>query len=347
MNNFNPKKIFIEKDVIKSPVTKQILNKLPDLPIEYISDYRRIQIKGNTIDDVYKESKECLAIAKKKGEFVKQFRCRDGIKGGTEYYIVHGNNCRFDCEYCFLQSYFNNVIPTLFVNHDEILSAIRDIIIAERNKMIIFHAGELCDALAFDNLTGLSQKLISLFPEFPNARLELRTKATNIEHLLTISGVDNVVISWTFNPQSIINAYEHKTPSLEERISAAEKIQTAGYKVGICLDPIIRCEDWLDNYKTMLNMIFDRLDITKIKFVMLGGFRFLPSLTNVIRERNPNTDILLGEFVPCIDGKYRYYRPIRVDIYREIGRIIRQRSNDVKVSICMETNEVWDEVANS
>ena len=347
MSKYQPKKIFIEKEVVNSPVTKQIINKLPGVVVEYIDDYRNIRIEGNTTDDVYIESKECLAIAGKKGGLVKEFRCRDGIIGNTEYFISHGNNCNLDCEYCFLQSYFDNAVPTVFINHDEILTAIKDVLLAAGDKKTVFHAGELCDALAFDDLTGLSRKLIPLFSEYPNAGLELRTKTTTIENLLTISSSSNIVISWTFSPQLIVDAYEHKTPPLEERVRAAGEVQRAGYNVGICLDPIILCEDWFNNYKSMLEMLFDRLDIAKIKFVSLGGFRYLPSLTRVIRDRNPETNLLLGEFVPCIDGKYRYFRPIRVEVYREIGKAIREITRDVKMSLCMETPEVWYGVKNT
>ena len=347
MSKYQPKKIFIEKEAVNSPVTKQIINKLPDVTVEYIDDYRNIRIEGNTTDDVYIESKECLAVARKKGGLVKEFRCRDGIIGNTEYFISHGNNCNLDCEYCFLQSYFDNAVPTVFINHDEILTAIKDVLLAAGDKKTVFHAGELCDALAFDDLTGLSRKLISLFSEYPNAGLELRTKTTTIENLLTISSSSNIVISWTFSPQLIVDAYEHKTPPLEERVRAAGEVQRAGYNVGICLDPIILCEDWFNNYKSMLEMLFDRLDIAKIKFVSLGGFRYLPSLTRVIRDRNPETNLLLGEFVPCIDGKYRYFRPIRVEVYREIGKAIREITRDAKMSLCMETPEVWNGVKNT
>ena len=347
MSTLQPKKIFIEKEVVNSSVTKQIINKLPDVTVEYIDDYRSIRIEGNTTDDVYIESKECLAIARKKGGLVKEFRCRDGIIGNTEYFISHGNNCNLDCEYCFLQSYFDNAVPTVFINHDEILTAIKDVLLAAGDKKTVFHAGELCDALAFDDLTGLSLKLIPLFSEYPNASLELRTKTTTIKNLLTIPRTNNIVISWTFSPQLIIDAYEHKTPSLDERVRAAGKVQKAGYNVGICLDPIILCKDWFNNYKSMIEVLFDRLDIAKIKFVSLGGFRYLPSLTRVIRGRNPETNLLLGEFAPCIDGKYRYFRPIRVEVYRVIGKAIREISRDVKMSLCMETPEVWNGVKNA
>ena len=344
MSKYPLKKIFIEKAVVDSSVTRQILNKLPNITIEYIDDYRSINIDGATTDDIFKKSKECLAIAGKKGGLVKQFRCRDGIVGNTEYFISHGNNCSFDCEYCFLQCYFDNAVPTVFVNHDEILDEIKGVLLAEADKRIVFHAGELCDAMAFDDLTGLSCKLISLFSKYPNARLELRTKTTTIENLLNIVPADNIVVSWTFSPQVIIDSYENKAPSLEERLCAAEDVQKTGFYVGICLDPIILCGDWFDHYKTMLEMIFKRLDMERVKFISLGGFRYLPSLTRVIRERDPQTKLLLGEFVPCIDGKYRYFRPTRAEAYKEIGKVIRELNKDVKISLCMETPEVWNSV---
>ena len=138
VNMFQPKEIFIEKEVVNSTVTQQILNKLPDVTVEYIDDYRSIRIDGNTTADVFRKSKERLAIAGKKGELVKQFRCRDGIIGNTEYFISQGNNCNLDCEYCFLQSYFDNAVPTVFVNHDEILTAIKDVLLAAGDKKTVF-----------------------------------------------------------------------------------------------------------------------------------------------------------------------------------------------------------------
>jgi spore photoproduct lyase len=94
----------------------------------------------------------------------------------------------------------------------------------------------------------------------------------------------------------------------------------------------------------MLGILLERLDMARVKFISLGGFRYLPSLTKVIRERNLQTSLLLGEFVPCVDGKYRYFRPTRTEVYKEIGKVIRDLSKDVKISLCMETPEVWNSV---
>ncbi|MGR3319418.1 MAG: spore photoproduct lyase family protein [Candidatus Anammoxibacter sp.] len=237
-----PKKIFIENGVEKLPVAQEIIELLPDVPIEYVDDYRKIRISDSTINSIYERSKECLVLARKNGDMVKEFRCMSGLVGKTEYFIVHGNNCFFDCKYCFLQNYFEHAVPTLFVNHEEILDSIRKFILSSKEANMVFHAGELCDSFLYDNLTKFSTKLVNLFSEFPDTTLELRTKTVTIDNLLTTPAQKNVIVSWTFSPQSIIDVYDHNAPPLNDRIDAAQKIQKAGYNVGSCFDPIIHCE---------------------------------------------------------------------------------------------------------
>ncbi len=71
MNTLQPKKVFVEKEVIDSSVTQRILSKLSDITVEYVDDYRNIKVYGETTDDIFKKSKDYLAIASKKGELVK------------------------------------------------------------------------------------------------------------------------------------------------------------------------------------------------------------------------------------------------------------------------------------
>ncbi len=340
-----PEKVFVESGVAETQITRQIQSRLNNTEVEYVDDYRNICVNATNADDVYKTSKRCLVLAEKKGERVKEFRCADGLVGRAEHFIVHGNNCCFDCKYCFLQGYFEHAAPTLFVNHDDILKDTREFIQESDDDNLIFHAGELCDSLAFDHLTEFSPKLVKLFSEFPKARLDMRTKTTLINNLPEAPQTNNVIISWTFSPMDIIRDHEIKATTLEQRIEAAEKVQQKGYKVGVCMDPIIRNKGWLNSYKDMINLLFDRLNHEKIAYISLGGFRYLPTLAKSIKERGSGADILLSEFAPCLDGKYRYFRPIRTDLYRKIGNIIRQRNSTVKMFLCMETPEVWGDVA--
>ncbi len=64
----------------------------------------------------------------------------------------------------------------------------------------------------------------------------------------------------------------------------------------------------------------------------------------LMQERFPQSRLPQGELVPAEDGKLRYFKPIRVDLYRHLLDCIRSRAPSVKVYACMERPEVWRKV---
>ena len=50
-----------------------------------------------------------------------------------------------------------------------------------------------------------------------------------------------------------------------------------------------------------------------------------------------------GEYFAGGDGRMRYYRPERIRIYREIGRMIRELLPGVPVELSMEDDEVRED----
>ncbi len=205
---------------------------------------------------------------------------------------------------------------------------------------LFFHAGEFSDALAYDHLTNLSQPLVELFASHQHARLEMRTKSAYVENLLGLNHNGQTVISWTFNPQEIAERLEHQTASLDERIQAARRVQDAGYWVGLRFDPIVWYSDWQKGYREMIDKIFSTLDPAKISDISLGMFRATPGLRRVIQHRVRHSWLLAGEVVQCEDKKYRYFKPIRLEMYRAILGWIRVHAPEVNVELCMEAPEV-------
>jgi spore photoproduct lyase len=47
---------------------------------------------------------------------------------------------------------------------------------------------------------------------------------------------------------------------------------------------------------------------------------------------------------PCEDGKYRYFRPLRMAVYGSLTRRIRSLAPRAFVYFCMESESVWREV---
>jgi spore photoproduct lyase len=151
-------------------------------------------------------------------------------------------------------------------------------------------------------------------------------------------------ISWSVNPQEIVHEEEKGASSLKARLTAAADCQERGYLVGFHFDPIIFCSDWDKKYREVVDMIFTALDPVKITWISLGGFRYPAFLKPVIRERFPESRILLGELFPGPDGKYRYLRRLRTEMYRTIVARIKHYDPHAFIYLCMESQEMWDAV---
>ena len=329
-----PDKLYIEEKVLNHPFTLEILSKLPHVPRIVVDDYKKIGIEKEFARRA-EEDKRSLALAEKKGEVIKNIgRMQDG-----QYYLFHEIDCKYDCEYCYLQYYFQTKIPIIFINRDSVLEKIEEILKTHQNPY--FHAGEVCDALAFDNLTEFSKKISPLFNNYQNGTIEFRTKSVNIENLLSLNDIPkNLIPSWTLSPQYINDSIEHGTPSFRERLYAAKKCQDSGFTVGVRLDPIFKYEQWEDDYKNLIYDILTVLNPQKIDCITIGTVKLHKNLLDVIRKRFPSSPVILDEIVPSVDGKYRYIKFVRVGMYRKLVKWIRSLDSDIEIKLSLESDDV-------
>lgn len=336
----SPKTIYIEEDICDHPYTKRILSKI-DAPITYIDDYKKIgQLKS--FNQRADEDKNSLALATKKGELVKSI----GRMSEGQFYLFHEIDCKYDCEYCYLQYYFQTKVPVIFVNRDEVLENIEELL--NEYESPYFHVGEVCDALAFDDLTEFSVDIAKLFKEYPNGTIEFRTKSTNVENLISLDNPpQNIIPSWTFSPQKVADLIEHKTPSFIERLSAAKKCQDAGYTVGVRLDPVVQVPGWEEEYKKIIVELLQTLDSRQIDYISLGTPKHNKVLLETIKKRFPASPTVLGEFFPSTDGKYKYLKFHRVHIYKEMTSWIKEVDSNIKIDLSIESDEVKELVFES
>jgi spore photoproduct lyase len=356
-------RIFVADGAENYPLAAALLKRLAEAEKVSITDLQEVA------DLDYEEAKRSLVLMVRKGRAVKEFppaprnpegflrgpeRASPSIQVGREsvypsgpsckackeFYIFFAQGCPYDCHYCFLQDYNQSPAPILFVNTSDMLRQIEETIVEFRQNMPYLHAGELADALVFDPLTDFSKSLIDLFNNYPEATLELRTKSTQVENLLSLPHKQNIIPSWTFSPQKIVRLYEAGTPSLKLRLKAARCCQDAGYPIGLRLDPIIRISGWQKAYEEMIEEILSELALERIESAVLGCFRYTKALEHRIRKRFPEERLLLDEFVLCGDGKYRYFKPLRLEMYGHIIASIRKRAPKLPISLCMETPEV-------
>ena len=344
---FAPETIFVDKSVADHPLTLKILRRFPDTPIERNITYdEAVQTIQKTSSDVFGAGKRKLVLTRFKGSFLK--KC-PGISPGMvccNYYVVNLlKNCVYDCSYCFLQDFLqNNPLLVAYVNIEDLLEELNQTLTAHPDRVFRIGTGELTDSLALDTVIPYSQQLIPFFNQRENAVLELKTKSNHVESLLSQNSTNNVMVSWSLNPQTVIDREEKGTPSLEQRLEAARLCANKGYKIGIHLDPIIIFPGWKKAYHELVKNIFKVLSPSQIEWVSLGSFRYRRPLKQIIKERHKNTRLFTGEHTASKDGKYRYLRPLRNEAYENLRDLLKNFSADLNIYMCMETREIWEGV---
>ncbi|HAX46826.1 MAG TPA: radical SAM protein, partial [Nitrospina sp.] len=238
----------------------------------------------------------------------------------------------------------NNPLLVAYVNVENLLEELDQVFTAHPNRIFRVGTGELTDSLALDTVIPYSQRLIPFFNQRENAVLELKTKSICVENLLNQDSPRNVIVSWSLNPQTIIDREEKGTPGLQQRLEAARQCANKGYKIGIHLDPIIIFPGWEKAYYELVDNIFKVLSPSQIEWVSLGSFRYRGPLKQIIKERHEDTLLFTGEHVASKDGKYRYLRPLRNQIYESLRDALKKYSANLNVYMCMETREIWEGV---
>lgn len=341
MRYFKPEFVYVEKRALQDRLTGEILERIPEVPVKVIDDPAGVISEIRKQSDPFTAGKKKLLLRRKQGEFLKPFPLIPEYLS-CHFQILHlGTGCDLECTYCILQSYLNNPLITVFTNFKDILAELNARLNSAAGNFFRIGTGELIDSLSLDHLTEWSVPLVRFFATRKNAVLEFKTKSDNIHHLKRADPRDRVIVSWSVNTEEVQHREEFKTATMEERIRAAKQCEAWGYRTGFHFDPLIHAEGWEQGYKKTVDLIFRNLSPARMAWISLGALRFIPSLKKTAEERFGGTEIFTGEFISGLDGKKRYFKPVRKKMYDFVRRLIREYSPEVPIYLCMESRELW------
>ncbi len=339
MQMVNPVKLFIDKSVLDSKTTSDIRKKV-DRPFEVVENVQEFYQSLSLNTDAIQYGKEILFLTRNRGAFLKV--C-PGTKEYTccDYKILHiGTFCSMDCSYCILQTYFHPPVLQYFTNQDDLFKELEPVF--HQSAVSRIGTGEFTDSLIWENLSDLSSFLVPAFAEQNVAVLELKTKTTAIQQLEKLNHNKKTIAAWSLNAEYIIQHQERRTASLSARLNAAKKCAEWGYPIAFHFDPVVIYPGWEEGYRHTIQEMFNHVSPDRIVWISIGSFRFMPGLKPVIQKRFPDSKIIYGEFIPGLDGKMRYFKPLRIRLYQRIVSFIHDIAPDVLVYFCMEDDEVWE-----
>jgi spore photoproduct lyase len=250
-----------------------------------------------------------------------------------------GSFCTMDCSYCILQTYFHPPVLQYFVNHDNLLEELDGLFL--KKSITRIGTGEFTDSMIWDSWTDLSRLLVNRFSKQSKAVLEFKTKTAAVTSLKSLAHHRKTIVSWSLNTPRVIKSEERHTASLSARLRAASKCESWGYPLGFHFDPLIIYDGCEEDYRHVLKQLFAHVSPENIVWISLGTFRFMPALKPVIQKRFPGSKIIYGEFISGLDGKMRYFKPLRIELYRKIVSVIKEYAPEVTIYLCMEDDETW------
>lgn len=331
----NPiRNVVVERAVSGSPVVAALRERLPGVSFSLV----------DKVPENPRRIPGLLEVVHFKGRF---WRSCPGTKiyDCCGYQIVHiGTQCSLECTYCILQSYFESPNLKIFGNIDDLTAEVRQVPASAPHRLFRAGTGEFTDSLLLDPWTGLSSHLVPLFARFPNAVLELKTKTDHVAQLEKLDHGGHSIVSWSLNAEDLIRSEEPKSAPLEARLRAARRCADWGYFLGFHFDPMIEYPGWRDGYRRTLHALFDAVDPSRVVWISLGAFRFMPELKGIIERRHPKSRIVTGEFIRGLDGKMRYFRDIRCALYTQMVDEIRAWDPALCVYLCMEGPWIWKRV---
>jgi len=252
--------------------------------------------------------------------------------------------CPYGCHYCYLAGtpgvWFSPTVK-IFLNLEEILAEV-DRTATQRATSTAFYLGKLQDGLALEPLSGYARTMIPRFARHPYARMVVLTKSADVENLLDLDHAGRTILSWTVNAPEVTRGFERNTPDIMARIDAMRRCAQAGYAVRAVVMPIIPMADWREAYARFMATLLESVPLSRIT---LGSICSYPQAQRLMElklgKENPVSSLLGRGPAQSDDGRLRFSRSTREEVYRYLVECIRRERPDLGIGLCLEDEPMF------
>lgn len=319
---FKPKEIYYEKEILKYPLGKQLMEQYKDIPKVIIENHNNIEEMRKKQNSEFPDIKRNLIIGvRKTHKFIENHKTSDYLVPYTS------SGCTAMCMYCYLVCNYNKcAYLRLFVNREQMLEKI--IRIAQKSeKQLTFEIGSNSDLILENSITGNLIWTIENFAQTEKGYLTLPTKFDMVDEILPLKHNGKIIIRMSVNPEEIINRVEFGTSRLKGRIEAINKLAEAGYKIGILIAPVILVENWKELYTDLIQKLSQNLSekAKREAFFEIIFMTYSYVHTKINEEAFPNAINLYDKekMTGRGRGKYGYKEKNRM----EAEKILREQMN--------------------
>ncbi len=323
--------IYIERQIVNHPRTKQLLEDFPSVPHIVIEHYKDVFCRQGQDYGLQQQSR-CLILAGRREHFLYEGApvCQN-FGNQHFYYCSCVMNCIYNCEYCYLKGMYPSGHLVVYVNLEDYFEAVEAKLKEHPIYLCVSYDSDLA---ALEKLLGFCKCWEEFAGRHPELTIEIRTKSANEAMWEVDTPASGVVYAFTLSPQKLVAQSEHWTPTAGARIRCAIQGISRGFSVRLCFDPMLYFAGWQEEYEKLLREIDEEMSsrhVTweQVKDVSVGTFRISKEYLKTLRLREP--DSLVTQFpYQNVDGVYQY--PVRLKermeqwmIEQLTGRISKER----------------------
>ncbi|QGG48248.1 spore photoproduct lyase [Heliorestis convoluta] len=268
MKLYMPSRILFEQEALEYPIGQNIQDfaQKNNIPYRMIPAHNRVTgLPGETAQQKYSQAKKTLVVGLKKD--LRFQSCRPS----ADYQFPLMTSCPGHCEYCYLQTTLGQrPYLRVYVNIEELLKEAAAYTHKQSPSITTFEIASSGDPLSIEHLTGSLARTITFFGQLPQGRLRFVTKFTYVDSLLPLEHNGHCRFRFSLNSDKVVQQFEHRTPSVQERIEAAVKVAKAGYPLGFIIAPIMVYPGWYEDYGRVIEELEKGLDKVKTFSVPLS-----------------------------------------------------------------------------
>ena len=255
--------------------------------------------------------------------------------------------CLHRCDYCHIGGFAN-----IMVNLEEVVERLPGLL-DENPWLQLYKYDNQTDTIAFEPEYGASELMVDFFARREREYLMLYTKSDNVDHLLDLNHQGHTIVSFTISSRTVADRVEHNTPGTAERIEAAAKVQGAGYVTRVRFSPILPVRGWQDEMETLIHDLLAVVSPDIITIDLLGWMN-PERIEEIVDVSLLDPQFMDGLRVLFSDGspgpayypsaKHIFPHELRLEVYNFVIDQVGRRNPRVRVSLCNETTEIWDEL---
>ena len=324
-------RIYVETAARNHPRAVAILERFPRSEVVEIEDYKNVF--GRARQDFWKQKSSVnLILAMKKDNFL--YPGNDLLQGNmlpNFFYNALVLNCPYDCHYCYLQGMYPGANIVAFVNLEDYFSAADDACRQRpcQDKPMHLAISYDTDLLGLEGKLGYVREWIEWSRDREEILMEVRTKSAHVRTFRETRASRAVRIAWTLSPDPVCRKYETGAPALMRRIDALNAVASAGWRIAICIDPVLKIPDASNVYAEFAEQLGKNLPWKSIERIEIGVFRVGTTFFKRMRKR-PDTDLLHYPFEHDTSA-VSYNRKERLELVKDVLEPLQNYTSREKI----------------